>query len=80
MDWSKRKPKLSATQARKQVNPHLKLTKNNLAVIYDRNGRQVLCHEFLGTINGEQYRLFINADTGEEEYVDRIEKANGNRI
>lgn len=79
-DWTRKKPKLSTAEARREVNPHLRVSKHNLAVIYDRSGAQVLCHEFLGTINGEQYRLFINADTGDEEKIDRIEKANPNQV
>jgi spore germination protein len=68
------KPTLTVEQARKQINPHLKVEKDNLAYIYNEAGKLVLCYEFLGTLDKEQYRLFINADTGNEEFIERVEK------
>jgi spore germination protein len=74
------KPKLSEADARKRVNPHLKVEKRNLAIVYNQAGQEVLCYEFLGRIDNSQYRIFINAMNGEEEYVDRIEKADADQV
>jgi spore germination protein len=74
------KPELTVEEARKKLSPYLKVQKNGLAVIYNQNGQPVLCHEFLGTIKDNQYRVFLNAKTGEEEYVERIEKADADQI
>lgn len=74
------KPRLTEAQARKKLNSHLKVQKSNLAIINNDEGQEVLCYEFLGTIDRNQYRIFINATTGEEEFVDRIEKNSGSSI
>lgn len=75
-----KKPSLSVEEARKEVSPHLKVQKNNLAVIYNELGKAVLCHEFLGKLGNEQYRVFINANTGDEEFVEKIEKADADQV
>lgn len=74
------KPKLEVEEARKKVSPKLKVKGDNLAYIYNDNNVGVLCYEFLGTLNNEQYRVFINADTGEEEYVEQIKQASTEKI
>lgn len=72
----KGKPKLTEAAARKYVSPRLKIQKTNLAYIYGENGKEVLCYEFLGTIDKDQYRVFINAQNGNEDFVEKITKAN----
>lgn len=69
------KPKLTIDQARKLVNPHLKVNKYNLAYIYGDSGKEVLCYEFLGKLGKDQYRVFINANSGDEELAEKVEKA-----
>ncbi|MBN2909703.1 germination protein YpeB [Polycladomyces sp. WAk] len=69
------RPRLSAKQAEKAVNPRLNLEKSNLAVIYGEDGNPVLCYEFVGWLGDDQYRIFINADNGREEFVDKVKKA-----
>jgi spore germination protein len=71
----KGKPKLSEAAARKYVSPHLKVQKTNLAYIYGEDTKEALCYEFLGTIDQDQYRVFINVQNGNEEYVEKITKA-----
>lgn len=68
------KPKLTEAQARQKVNSQLKIRKTNLAYIYDQAGNGVLCYEFLGTLDHQTYRVFINAKNGEEEIVEQVEK------
>jgi spore germination protein len=75
-----KKPKLTEAEARKQVSPRLRVQKSNLAVIYGDNRKPVLCYEFLGMLGKEQYRLFVNAETGDEEKVEKIEKADIDQI
>lgn len=74
------KPKLTQQEARKYVSSRLKVQKSNLAYIYNKSNQGVLCYEFLGNLNKEQYRIFINANTGDEEMVERITKADINQI
>lgn len=77
---SKTKPGLTREEARKKLSPYLKVQKSGLAIIYNQAGQPVLCYEFMGSIKGNQYRVFINANNGEEEFVDRIEKADADQI
>ncbi|WP_044640259.1 germination protein YpeB [Risungbinella massiliensis] len=74
------KPKLSKEEAQKQVSSRLQIQKSNLAYVYNKNNKGVLCYEFLGLLNDDQYRVFINADTGDEEMVEQIKKENTNQI
>lgn len=70
------KAKLSAAEARKSLNPDFKVEATSLAVIDNEENKQVLCHEFVGKTGGAQYRIYINADTGLEESIEKIpEKA-----
>lgn len=66
------KPKLSAAQARKSLNSDFKVQQASLALIENEENKQVLCHEFVGKIGGDQYRIYINADTGLEESIEKI--------
>ncbi|MGA8943015.1 MAG: germination protein YpeB [Thermoactinomyces sp.] len=77
---SKTKPELTLEEARKKLSPRLEVQKSGLAIIYNQAGQPVLCYEFMGTIKGTQYRVFINANNGDEEYIDRIEKADADQI
>ena len=68
-------PKLKLAQAKKTLNPEYKILYNRKALIkHDRN-EDVLCYEFGGRINGSQYRIYINADTGLEETVEVVKDA-----
>lgn len=68
------KPTLSSTEARKRLHVHFKRESERLAVIKNENGDEVVCYQFIGTLNDGRYRIFINADTGEEEQVDLLAK------
>ncbi|MUV39760.1 Sporulation protein YpeB [Lentibacillus sp. JNUCC-1] len=70
-------PEWSAEEAKEQVNSNVKIQENHLAVIENDLGEEVLVHEFLGTMNDDTYRIFINALNGNEE---RIEKLGGTEI
>ncbi|UKS30625.1 germination protein YpeB [Paenibacillus sp. HWE-109] len=65
-------PKIAAAEARKQLSPNLKVTSESLAVIKNDLDEEVLCHEFIGTMNNNIYRLYINADSGSEEKIETI--------
>ncbi|GHH98165.1 germination protein YpeB [Neobacillus kokaensis] len=66
------KPAISLKQARSKVNPNLKVMEDRLAVIVNDLNKEVLCYEFLGTIKDDTYRIFINADNGREEEVEKL--------
>jgi len=71
-------PGLSEEEAREKVNPNVKIQENHLAVIENDVNEEVLCYEFLGTLGGSTYRIFINAEDGKEEKVEKLQKAEAN--
>ncbi|OEH93478.1 germination protein YpeB [Bacillus solimangrovi] len=69
------KPTINAEQAKQKLNPQLKIQQENLALIVNELGEEVLCHEFFGTIGESTYRIFINSITGDEEKVEKLQNA-----
>lgn len=69
------KAQISIEQALKKVNPTVKVMENRLAIINDDLGEEVLCHEILGTIDNDTYRIYINAKDGSEEKVEKLKNA-----
>ncbi|MBY0122568.1 germination protein YpeB [Bacillus sp. S/N-304-OC-R1] len=69
------KPAISLEDARSKINPQLKVMEDRLAVIENDLKEEVLCYEFLGTLGNDTYRIFINADDGHEEMVEKLKNA-----
>ena len=70
------KPKLTLDEAKSKINSKVKIMENRLAIIENSVGEEVLCYEFMGTLNNETYRVFINADSGEEVLVEKLSESN----
>jgi spore germination protein len=68
-------PSLTLEQAKKKLNPKFKVTSDDLALIDNDLNKEVLCYLFLGKINGTNYRIYINAETGIEEKLEEITTA-----
>ncbi|MBE6183468.1 germination protein YpeB [Heyndrickxia ginsengihumi] len=66
------KPSISEKEARSKVNPKLQIKESHLAIIVGDLGKEVLCYEFLGTLDNDTYRIFVNAQTGNEEKVEKL--------
>ena len=64
--------KIAKEKAQKTLHPEFKVQDYSLAVIENEQNKPVLCHEFTGGVNGSKYRIYINADTGLEETVEKI--------
>ncbi|PSK02123.1 PepSY1/2 domain-containing protein, partial [Brevibacillus sp. NRRL NRS-603] len=72
------KPRLSKEEARKKVNPSVKVTDQRLALIEGKNdGKEVLTWEMTGSFEGNSYMVYINAMNGEEEEVVKMETGSG---
>ena len=65
-------PAMTEADARKGLNPKFKVKDASLAIIRNDLDEEVLCYEFLGSINGGDYRIYFNADNGVEEKIERI--------
>lgn len=68
-------PKISKEEAKSMMNTNLKVMEDRMAVILNDVNKEVLCYEFLGTLGDDTYRIFINADSGLEEKVEKLENA-----
>jgi len=65
-------PGMTEADARKLLNPNFRVKDVGLAIIRNDLEEAVLCYEFFGSINGGDYRIYLNADTGFEEKIERI--------
>ncbi len=66
------KPKLTDDEARKYVNPRVEIMEDHIALIKNDLDEEVLCYEFIGVLDDDTYRIFINALDGSEEKVERL--------
>src|SRR5699024_4745573 len=55
------KPKITSEEARDEVNQNVKIHDEHLSLIENDLNEEVLTYEFLGEMNDETYRIFINA-------------------
>ncbi|WP_053376687.1 germination protein YpeB [Paenibacillus sp. FJAT-27812] len=65
-------PIISKPDARKALNPEMKVQTEQLALILNELGEEVLCYEYTGKINGSLYRVYINSETGVEESIEEM--------
>ncbi|KAB2333707.1 germination protein YpeB [Bacillus mesophilum] len=68
-------PGITVDEAREKINPAVEVMENRLAIIINDISEEVLCYEFMGTLGEDTYRIYINADTGMEEKVDKLKNA-----
>ncbi len=62
-------PRISAEEARKKVSSRLQLRSSGLAMIPTNYKKELFCYEFKGKLNNNDYIIYINAETGEEEDI-----------
>lgn len=65
-------PKITEQGARRKINPNLKVMEARKAVITNDLNQDVVCYEFLGVMNEDTYRIFINAENGQEEEIQKL--------
>ena len=61
--------KITLEEARSKVNQNLNVSSSGLAVIPTEWGTEVLCYEFKGNTEDNDFIVYINAETGEEEDI-----------
>lgn len=71
-------PKITAEEARDEVNQNVFIHEEHLALIENDLGDEVLVYEFLGELNDETFRIFINAESGKEEKVEKLSNTETN--
>src|SRR5699024_720962 len=65
-------PNITIEEAKKNVNPNVDIQEENVAIIENDLGEEVLTYEFIGVLDQDTYRIFINADHGQEEQVEKL--------
>lgn len=66
------KPKLTERDARKYVNKNINIEEQYLAIIENDLGEEVLTYEYIGHLGNDTYRIFISAQDGHEERVEKL--------
>lgn len=67
-------PSLDENEIRARLNKHLKIEAIQKAVILNDQYEEVLTYECTGRIGENRYRVYLNAATGEEERIQRIDE------
>lgn len=65
-------PKITEEDAEDKVSDSVDIQEVNLAIIDNDIGEEVLTYEFLGVRDEETFRIFINAEDGTEEKVEKL--------
>lgn len=65
-------PKISRADAQKKVGSRLNIKSVNLVVIPYESNKEVLCYEFSGSYKQDNFKVYINCDTGYEQKIIQI--------
>lgn len=66
------KPQISVEEAREKLSVRLDVQSSRLALIPLESRREVLCYEFKGTYQNDQFLIYINAETGRQERILKV--------
>lgn len=62
-------PSITAAEARKKINTRMNVISSGLAIIPTNFKTEIFCYEFKGKMNNNEFLVYINAKTGEEENI-----------
>lgn len=65
-------PKVTVEQAKQRVGKKLTITSSRLAIVPTETNKEALCYEFSGNYKGDNYKIYINAETGYEQRILQI--------
>ncbi|WP_368489524.1 germination protein YpeB [Clostridium sp. BJN0013] len=65
-------PKISYEKAREKVGSRLNISNQRLVVIPTDTNKEVLCYEFSGNYNDDDFKVYVNTETGYEERIIQI--------
>ena len=63
------KPAISMEEAKKKMNNRMQVIGSGLAIIPTNHKSEIFCYEFKGKLNKNDFIIYINAKTGEEEDI-----------
>ncbi|UUZ79477.1 germination protein YpeB [Paenibacillus sp. P26] len=67
-----KEPRLSVDEAKKTLSPKFQVDSVSKALIRNDINEEVLCYQFVGRVNGGNYRIFVNAESGAEEKTEHL--------
>lgn len=62
-------PSITVEEARVKLNPDLEIKSENMAIIPTEWKTEIVCYEFKGNVEGKDFLVYINVDTGKEEDI-----------
>lgn len=62
-------PEISIEQARSSLNENIEIKAENMAIIPTEWKTEIFCYEFKGSVEGKDFLVYINCETGEEEDI-----------
>lgn len=65
-------PKVSIDQAREKVGKKLNITSERLAMVPTETNKEILCYEFSGNYKDDNFKVYINTETGFEQRIIQI--------
>lgn len=65
-------PVISLEEARGYVNEGVEIEEEQLVLLENNLGKEVMAYEFLGVMDDQTFRIFINAQDGTEEKVEKL--------
>lgn len=68
-------PALSEKEAVKKLHPKLTVMDVQKAIITNDEMKDVLCYQFSAENGVASYRIFLNAETGQEEHIEKLAEA-----
>lgn len=66
---SYKNPTITIDEARKLINSNLEIKSENMAIIPTEWKTEIFCYEFKGSVEGKDFLVYINCETGEEEDI-----------
>lgn len=66
---SYKQPSISIEQAREKLNSDIEIKSENMAIIPTEWKTEIFCYEFKGNVEGKDFLVYINAETGKEENI-----------
>ena len=64
-----KKPEITIEEARSSLNENLEIKSEKLAVIPTEWKTELFCYEFKGSVEGKDFLVYINCETGNEEDI-----------
>lgn len=61
--------KISIEEARSKINKNLEIISERKAIIPTKWKTEILCYEFTGKVNGKEFLVYVNVETGKEEDI-----------